>query len=98
MQKPVEPKKILCIHDLSGVGRCSLAVIRTKVLKPQSIDLTPQESEQLSKFVSDDTYVKQQKEDIEELVSMFKGMLKEEDVPGGGQACKRTAGYSFDGA
>ena len=27
MQKPVEPKKILCIHDLSGVGRCSLAVI-----------------------------------------------------------------------
>ena len=27
MHKPVEPKKILCIHDLSGVGRCSLAVI-----------------------------------------------------------------------
>ena len=27
MQKPVKPKKILCIHDLSGVGRCSLAVI-----------------------------------------------------------------------
>ena len=27
MQKPIEPKKILCIHDLSGVGRCSLAVI-----------------------------------------------------------------------
>ena len=27
MQKPVEPKKILCIHDLSVVGRCSLAVI-----------------------------------------------------------------------
>lgn len=27
MIRPVEPKKILCIHDLSGVGRCSLAVI-----------------------------------------------------------------------
>ncbi len=27
MIKPVEPKKILCIHDLSGMGRCSLAVI-----------------------------------------------------------------------
>ena len=27
LHKPVEPKKILCIHDLSGVGRCSLAVI-----------------------------------------------------------------------
>lgn len=27
MLKPVEPKKVLCIHDLSGIGRCSLAVI-----------------------------------------------------------------------
>ena len=27
MLKPTEPKKILCIHDLSGMGRCSLAVI-----------------------------------------------------------------------
>lgn len=27
MQKPHEPKKVLCIHDLSGAGRCSLAVI-----------------------------------------------------------------------
>ena len=35
----------------------------------------PQESEQLSKYVSDDTYVKQQKEDIEELATMFKDML-----------------------
>ena len=25
--KPIEPKKVLCIHDLSGMGRCSLAVI-----------------------------------------------------------------------
>lgn len=27
MLKPAEPKKVLCIHDLSGVGRCSLSVI-----------------------------------------------------------------------
>ena len=27
MLKPTAPKKVLCIHDLSGVGRCSLAVI-----------------------------------------------------------------------
>ncbi len=27
MLNPIEPKKILCIHDLSGIGRCSLAVI-----------------------------------------------------------------------
>ncbi|MBE5940438.1 MAG: SCP2 sterol-binding domain-containing protein [Lachnospiraceae bacterium] len=40
-----------------------------------SLELTPQESEQLSKYVSDDIYVKQQKEDIEELASKFKLML-----------------------
>lgn len=27
MIKPTQPKTILCIHDLSGAGRCSLAVI-----------------------------------------------------------------------
>lgn len=27
MQTNTEPKKVLCIHDLSGIGRCSLAVI-----------------------------------------------------------------------
>ena len=50
------------------------AVKRT-VLRTQQMNLTPQESEQLSKYVSDDTYVKQQKEDIEELTSMFKDMM-----------------------
>lgn len=40
-----------------------------------SIVLTPQESEQLSVYVSDDTYVKKQKEDIEELTQLFKEML-----------------------
>ena len=39
------------------------------------IELTPQESEQLSAYVSDETYVKKQKEDIEELTSLFQGML-----------------------
>lgn len=40
------------------------------------IPLTPQESEDLSKYVSDDKYVKRQKADIEELSQMFKGMLE----------------------
>jgi len=51
--------------------------VKTNLLKTRTIDLTPQESEQLSKFVSDETYVKQQKEDIEELSAMFKQMLYE---------------------
>lgn len=49
--------------------------VKQNVLRTQQMTLTPQESEQLSKYVSDDSYVKQQKEDIEELTSMFKDML-----------------------
>ena len=54
------------------------AVTRT-ILRTQQMDLTPQESEQLSKFVADDGYVKKQKEDIEELAAMFKQMLGDEE-------------------
>lgn len=43
-----------------------------------SLELTPQESEQLARYVADDIYVKQQKEDIEELASMFKGILSQQ--------------------
>ena len=50
------------------------AVTRT-ILRTQQMDLTPQESEQLSQYVADDAYVKKQKEDIEELASMFKDKL-----------------------
>lgn len=49
--------------------------VKRSVLRTQQMSLTPQESEQLSKYVSDDSYVRQQKEDIEELASMFKDML-----------------------
>lgn len=54
----------------------SLAIKQT--LTKSSIELTPQESEQLSKYVSDDIYVKQQKEDILELTSFFKEKLSEQ--------------------
>ena len=48
--------------------------IKQNLIK-DSMNLTPQESEQLSKYVSDDIYVKKQKEDIEQLTNMFKDML-----------------------
>ncbi len=51
--------------------------IKKKMLRSSSLSLTPQESEQLSVYVSNDNYVKKQKEDIEELASLFKGMLGE---------------------
>ena len=60
--------------------------VKQSVLRTSQMDLTPQESEQLSKYVSDDSYVKKQKEDIEELAQLFKEMLgdtekKEEAAP-----------------
>lgn len=49
--------------------------IKQKVAVAQTNDLTPQETEQLSEYVSDDSYVQRQKEDLQELTSMFRGML-----------------------
>jgi multimeric flavodoxin WrbA/putative sterol carrier protein len=59
---------------LKNLPTSNQAVTRS-VLRTQQMELTPQESEQLSKYVSDDMYVKKQKEDIQELASMFKDML-----------------------
>lgn len=80
--------------------------VKQSVLRTQQLNLTPQESEQLSKYVSDDTYVKQQKEDIEELASMFKDMLGKPAMDGDHSYIKElesnfvptgdfTASYSF---
>lgn len=53
-----------------------------KLIMKDTINLTPQESEQLSKFASDDTFVQTQKKDIEELSSLFKEMMNDQ-VQGG---------------
>lgn len=53
--------------------------VKQTVLRGNSLPLTPQESEQLSMYVSDDTYVKKQKKDIEELTSLFQGMLGDDN-------------------
>jgi putative sterol carrier protein len=49
--------------------------VKQKVYMTKNIDLTPQETEQLSKYASDDAYVQRQKEDISELTKMFKDMM-----------------------
>lgn len=66
------------IHQKTQSLPTSNLAVKTNLLKTRTIELTPQESEQLSKFVSDETYVKQQKEDIEELSAIFKKMLNEQ--------------------
>lgn len=53
--------------------------VKKSLLRGSTLALTPQESEQLSVYVSNDSYVKKQKEDIEELASLFKGMLGENE-------------------
>jgi multimeric flavodoxin WrbA/putative sterol carrier protein len=49
--------------------------VKQRVALPQASNLTPQETEQLSRYVSDDTYVQRQKEDIQELTSLFRDKL-----------------------
>ncbi|MCR5675565.1 MAG: SCP2 sterol-binding domain-containing protein [Lachnospiraceae bacterium] len=49
--------------------------VKQKISIPRSADLTPQESEQLAHYVSDDHYVRTQKEDIRELTDLFRGMM-----------------------
>lgn len=51
-----------------------------QMVATRSIDLTPQESEQLSQYVSDDVYVQRQKEDIQELASFFRDKMDEQET------------------
>lgn len=52
--------------------------VHDTVTHSSSINLTPQESEQLSMYVSNEAYVKTQKADIQELSDMFRKELGEE--------------------
>lgn len=57
---------------------CSNQAVLQKVSLSPNIDLTPQETEQLSQYAADDSYVQRQKEDIQELADMFRGMMNQE--------------------
>lgn len=50
--------------------------VKQKVTVSKNIDLTPQETEQLSQYASDEYYVQKQKEDLQELADMFRGLMK----------------------
>ena len=53
--------------------------VKQMVSITKNIDLTPQESEQLSQYAADDSYVQRQKQDIQELTSMFRDMMGSSD-------------------
>lgn len=71
------------INQKTKMLPASNIVLRQNLLKSNTIVLTPQESEQLSMYVSDDAYVKKQKEDIEELTQLYKEMLDGGDIEAG---------------
>ena len=76
-------------------------VVKQKIAVPKTNNLTPQESEQLSQYVSDDSYVQRQKQDIQELTSLFKDILSdeggEEEYLGAFRKCfKPQAGFDAD--
>ena len=56
--------------------------VKQKLGVQKANNLTPQETEQLSQYVSDDSYVQRQKQDIQELTSLFRDMLVEEGDDG----------------
>lgn len=63
-------------HKMKGLPTSNQAVSRT-VARPQQLSLTPEEGEQLSEYVSDDIFVRQQREDVLELASIFARQMGE---------------------
>ncbi|MBQ7776381.1 MAG: SCP2 sterol-binding domain-containing protein [Lachnospiraceae bacterium] len=51
--------------------------VKQVITTTPNVDLTPQETEQLSEYASDDGYVQRQKEDIQELANLFRDMMSE---------------------
>ncbi len=68
------------VNQRSASFPTSNQAVRQKVAVSQTIDLSPQETEQLSQYVSDDVYVQRQKEDIQELASFFRDKLSQERI------------------
>lgn len=54
--------------------------VKQKIAIAKNINFTPQESEQLSQYVSDESYMQTQKEDIKELTDFFKDRLEKSDM------------------
>lgn len=65
-------QKVVCLP-------ASNQAVNKMVAVNKGTNLTPQESEQLSQYVSDESYVQTQKEDIRELASYFKGQLDRDE-------------------
>ncbi len=77
-QRMIEKKAENLYRTINQKMACfpaSNQAVKQKISITQNIDLTPQESEQLSQYASDDSYVQRQKADIQELTSLFRDMM-----------------------
>ncbi|MCR4649010.1 MAG: SCP2 sterol-binding domain-containing protein [Lachnospiraceae bacterium] len=54
--------------------------VKQKISVTQNVDLTPQETEQLSMYAANEEYVARQKEDIKELTGLFTNKLENQEV------------------
>ena len=84
IEKKVETLYRTISQHTKGLPTSNQAVTRS-ILRTTQLELSPQESEQLSKFVSDDEYVQTQKADIADLTSMFRTMMGEKKEDSGGE-------------
>ncbi len=71
------------INQKMPVFPASNQAVINKVGVPKIMDLTPQESEQLSEYASDDKYVRTQKEDLQELASIFRDKMGQDEASSG---------------
>jgi putative sterol carrier protein len=83
------------INQKMPVFPASNQAVINKVGVAKSIDLTPQESEQLSEYASDDKYVRKQKEDLQELASIFRDKMGQEDSLGSSEEYVKTLNKKF---
>jgi len=54
--------------------------VKQKISVTQNVDLTPQETEQLSMYAADEEYVARQKEDIKELTGLFYKKIENQET------------------
>lgn len=67
------------INQRTSALPASNQAVKQKISISKNIDLTPQESEQLSQYASDESYVQRQKADIQELTSRFRDLMSSSD-------------------
>ncbi len=71
-----------CMNQKMESLPASNQAVKNSVAITKITDLTPQETEQLSRYVSNDVYVQTQKKDIQELSNIFRTKMDKEQAVG----------------